>query len=138
MFIPRKNYCQAHLDEWRKNLDVDDWFSFLDRPDRFHYLISRAEPVTFAGLKARDLNNKPFIAWADVTGLVGGEMWPNATVEELEACEEIVKLYKRWHYEFCGITYPDTHDIEESKKALDEYNLIVQKFSLVANQSGKS
>ena len=43
-FIPRRNYAQAHLDEIRFLTGVDDWFSFLDRPDRLPYLMEISEP----------------------------------------------------------------------------------------------
>ena len=41
--IPRRNYAQAHLDEIHFLTGIDDWFAFLDRPDRLLYLMEISE-----------------------------------------------------------------------------------------------
>ena len=132
MFIPRIDYCQQHLDRWKDMLQVTDWFEFLDRPDRFHYLISRARPLTKQLIKEAGAStpSPSLLVWDEVTTLVSGwyGLWPNPSQHEKDASERIEALNMSWHYDFCGFV---EYESDAAVVVLKKYEDIVREFNLV-------
>ena len=129
MFIARIDYCQQHLNRWKDMLQVTDWFEFLDRPDRFHYLISRARPITKQLLQEAGASKlaPSLLVWDEVTTLVSGwyGLWPNPSDHEKDASARIEILNMRWHYEFCGFV---DYESDAARVILKKYENIVREF----------
>ena len=146
MYISRDNYCQVYLDQWQDSLKVDNWFEFLDRPDRFYQLIRRAEPPTVKNIcdellidsalrkhPKTDLElerRRPLtIHWSDVNELIGGwyGLWPNPTPKEKDANTRIDELNIKWSYEFCGFIQ---YESDVALSVIQEYEAIDKEFAV--------
>ena len=95
--IERKEYCQVHLDEWQSKLGVDDWFEYLDKPDRLLRVLERAKPFSLSCVEQID-SDPEYICWQEVKDLVTNwyGLWPDAAQQELEVAEAVNKLHYDW------------------------------------------
>jgi len=124
--IDRKRYCQVHLDEWRRKLAVEDWFGYIDRPDRLMRVLERAKPFQIS--TAREIEAKDeFVYWEEVNDLVSDwyGLWPNATEQEIEVAAAVEKLHEDWWRSggFC-----DQH-LEITKQLKDQYHDLVHGYA---------
>ena len=121
-FIPRRKYAQAHLDDICFLTGIDDWFSFLDRPDRLLYLMEIAEPWHETLIHRHKLERR-VMEWGDLTLLVGSNfygLWTDRTDQERWICEIVSDMAVEWHA--CGgFRYPnasvlhDKHGLEAER-----------------------
>ena len=121
-FIPRRKYAQAHLDEICFLTGIDDWFPFLDRPDRLPYLMEIAEPWHETLIHRHKLE-RGVMEWGDLTLLVGSNfygLWTDRTGQERWICEILSDMAVEWHA--CGgFRYPnasvfhDEHGLEAER-----------------------
>ena len=98
MQIPRKEYCQVHLDEWKEKLAVTDWFAYLDQPDRLMRVLSRGYPFSISTMEQIE-KSPEFVYWEEFGALISSNwygIWPNATAEELKVVEAIAQLHVNW------------------------------------------
>ena len=120
--IPRKNYAQAHLDQIRFLTGVNNWFSFLDRPDRLPYLMEISEPW-HESLIGRHMWERGLMEWRDLTVLVGSNfygLWIDQTDQEKWVCSIVSEMAVEWHS--CGgfhypnaSKYHDEHGLEAER-----------------------
>ncbi len=106
--IPRKHYAQAHLEQIRFLTGIDDWFSFLDRPDRLPYLMEISEPW-HESLSIRYMLEPGVMEWKDLCLLVGTNfygLWTEQTDRERWIWTIVSKMMSEWHA--CGgFFYPN-------------------------------
>ena len=96
-FIPRRNYAQAHLDEIRFLTGIDDWFAFLDRPDRLPYLMEISEPW-HETLLCRHMLEKGVMEWGDLVLLAGSNfygLWTDQTARRPPGARRVRALRVR-------------------------------------------
>lgn len=124
--IERKEYCQVHLDEWQSKLGVDDWFAFLDQPDRLMRLLVRAHPVSTSTM--RQIEEDPeSLYWDEFDALITSNwygLWPDATPQELAVAEAVKKLHYEWWQ--AGGFHDSVPEIQSELKA--QYDLLVTKY----------
>ena len=79
--IERKEYCQVHLDEWQDQLGVDDWFAYLDEPDRLLRVLERAKPFSISSAEQID-SDPEYVCWQTVKDLVTNwyGLWPDVVL----------------------------------------------------------
>jgi len=120
--IPRKNYAQAHLEEVRFLTGIDDWFSFLDRPDRMVYLMQRSKPPTveFIPLEA-GVSTWDWLAMLTGPGNFYG-LWVNTTPEEYWIQQQILKRNEEW-WAICGFYESDS---EEARAIVKRYEALIR------------
>ena len=130
-FIPRRNYAQAHLDEIRFLTGIDDWFAFLDRPDRLPYLMEISEPW-HETLLCRHMLEKGVMEWGDLVLLAGSNfygLWTDQTDQERWICAIVSDMAVDWHA--CGaFRYPnasvfhDEHGLE-AERIWERYSKLI-------------
>ena len=131
--IPRRNYTQAHLEQVRFVTGVDDWFSFLDRPDRLPYLMEIAEPW-HESLLMRHMLEPGVMEWRELLLLVGSNfygLWTEQTDQERWICMIVSEMAVEWHS--CGgFHYPNAsryHDEQglEAERIWERYLQLIEE-----------
>ncbi|NRP59220.1 hypothetical protein [Marinobacterium sp. xm-d-564] len=126
MQIPRKEYCQVHLDEWKEKLAVTDWFEYLDQPDRLMRVLERGYPFSISTMEHIE-KNPEFVYWEEFSALITSNwygIWPNATTKELEVSEAVAQLHEDWWKS--GGFHDTAPFVQDALKA--SYNKIVKDY----------
>lgn len=138
MEIPRKEYCQQHLDEWQKKLGVLNWFEYIDRPDRLLRVLERAKPFSMSTIGLID-SDPEYVCWQEVKDLVTNwyGLWPDATPLELEVAEAVNNLHFKW-WKSGGFHNSDPKFQSELKEQYDqlvlEYSGLISENENVADK----
>ena len=107
-FIPQRNYTQAHLDQVCCMTGIQDWFTFLDRPDRLVYLMEISWPH-HVSLRSSCKERPEAIVWSDLVRIISKTnfygLWANRTGQEYWVAEIIKKMVLEWHH-VAGYFYP--------------------------------
>ena len=126
MLIPRNEYCQVHLDEWKVKLAVTDWFEYLDQPDRLIRVLDRGYPFAISTMEQIEKNSE-FVYWEEFGALISSNwygIWPNATSRELKVADAVAQLHVDWWKS--GGFHDSAPFLQNEIKA--KYNQIVQDY----------